>query len=572
MKYNCRLYKKWPFISLMVVLPSIIFALPITSNVDCDDGSKKMVQRYNIDVINHRVKSVEYVEFQSKNENENNKYKYSYSIISQIEKENDENYENDNNDNHQPTIEEYLNYINIKTKEENKTSTIRSEDIIELSNEDNTRVKKDVNLFNFHLFCIESTKENCEKIHDNLNDIGISLSKQIIIEEPINILVKSISFCNKLGKDCGSIKNFATSTPTAFYSIIDTTNDTPYLYPQALVKQLDLNGSIEFLKYDMIITINSDINYWFWSDKNEIGSEQIDFQHTVTHKMLHGLGIISGLSQSFKKDQSSIFNVISHHKDHPYLLPYIYYGVVGNFDSPIIKDILPLFVFDKYLKIIDPYTKNKTPVSNYMSLLYESKLLNDIKNNYISLSIKKIEDNYEIFEGLNYLFNYAENSQWIFDNKENNDKYIPIETWIFNDWINGLSGSHIQCNNYFHTARNKDDGLMCTFIEEGVQLIDKYSKLLGDKELMMLSTLGWKLVTEDQKPNNENEYLFDEDEIMTHEDKTDEIEEELEDEMVYESNKEYKKRYMLPASHYSKNKNKTTNIKKKYKFSSRYEN
>ncbi|OUM69466.1 hypothetical protein PIROE2DRAFT_68530 [Piromyces sp. E2] len=231
----------------------------------------------------------------------------------------------------------------------------------------------------------------------------------------------------------------------------------------------------------------------------------------MTHELLHGMGILTSLSRSFIKDFTHIFNVVSIQKDHPYLLPYFQYGYNGYFYAPVIKNILPLFIFDKYLNIYDQSSNYITPVRNYLSPLYESK---KIKDNYVTLAIKEVENNLNINESASYLYNYALNSQWVFNkddatifqhdntsqsnNKENS--YIPIDTFVYNEWFDGLSGSHTQCDTFFHVARNKADGIICTFVNEGEQLFEKNSQLLGEKELTILSTLGWTVIN----PSDDN--------------------------------------------------------------------
>jgi len=244
----------------------------------------------------------------------------------------------------------------------------------------------------------------------------------------------------------------------------------------------------------------------------------------MAHEILHGMGVLSSLNQSFKKDFTYIFNIVSSQKDHTYLLPYFHYGYNGYFNAPIIKEVLPLFIFDKYLNVYDQTSDYNTPIWNYLSPLYES---DKVKENYVTLAIKEVEENIDIIEGASYLYNYALNSQWVFNkddstifqngsgtqtkNKKNSS--IPIDTLVFNEWFDGLSGSHTQCDTFYHVARNKEDGVMCTLVNESEQLFEKNSSLLGKKELTILSSIGWSIV-------NSN---YDSDETITTSENMEEI-------------------------------------------------
>lgn len=245
--------KKWHFllyaITILNILSTAVFALPIIYNYETDEETKKIVKRYNIDITKHRVIGIDYLELHkinsTENENINRKVRANIKKLNFYEK-------NDS----------YNKKFNNKQDYDIENDLKKNPNIINLTNKNNN--KKNVNNFNFHIFCINGKMKECEKYRNNLNSIGESLSTQLDIKQPIDIFVKVISFCNKMGKSCGSIKTYATSTPTAFYPLKEELDGSTYLYPQSLVKQLNLDGYVDFLKYDISITINSDINYWFW--------------------------------------------------------------------------------------------------------------------------------------------------------------------------------------------------------------------------------------------------------------------------------------------------------------------
>jgi len=71
------------------------------------------------------------------------------------------------------------------------------------------------------------------------------------------------------------------------------------LYPQALVKQLQLPNHYEFNDYDISAEFNSDNSrFWFRGDR-EIGEEQVDLELLIIHELLHGLGFASSWDDYF---------------------------------------------------------------------------------------------------------------------------------------------------------------------------------------------------------------------------------------------------------------------------------
>jgi len=499
--YFTKLFNKWHYLLFAIGSLGILRetqAEPLSYNVDPSSEVGKIVRRYVIDTNKHRVTNIDYLELLQYSEETNYKYIAAQRVRDYIRILE-----------HKEKNDVYNKKLKAKPDEYDKATEItKNTDYISLD----TDKKKSVNSFNFQIFCIESTEEKCQNVRTNLNKIGESLSKQLVIKEPINIIVKTMSFCNRMGKDCGAIKTNAITTPSAFYSLYSKKKENSYLYPQALVKQLETDGTVDFLSYDMTIVINTDVDYWYWTDKKEIAKGQVDFQHVIAHEILHGLGFISGMNQTFKKDFTHIFKTISVRKEHPYLLPYFHYGHNGYFNAPIVKEILPPFIFDKFLAVHDPSYDLLSPISDYLSLLYEHS--KKYVGNYVTLVIKNFEEDLDAYEGASFLYNYAMDSQWIFKTNNTiseNSESIPIDTDIFNEWTDGLSASHIQCDSYYHTARNKKDGIMCAFIDEGKSIIERDSNLLNDQELAILSTLGWMIVN-DKKEEVQEDKVSPEDE------------------------------------------------------------
>ncbi|CAI2188096.1 2995_t:CDS:2, partial [Funneliformis geosporum] len=72
------------------------------------------------------------------------------------------------------------------------------------------------------------------------------------------------------------------------------------LYPQSLVKQLQLTSHPEFAPVDIVADFNSLVDLWFEGDP-PITSKQIGFLELILHELMHGLGFVSAWGDYFPK-------------------------------------------------------------------------------------------------------------------------------------------------------------------------------------------------------------------------------------------------------------------------------
>ncbi|CAG8556699.1 14525_t:CDS:1 [Acaulospora colombiana] len=68
---------------------------------------------------------------------------------------------------------------------------------------------------------------------------------------------------------------------------------TMRLFPQSLVKQMNLNNHPTYSSFDIYAMFNSEANYWFDGD-GEIQTDQTDFLFVIVHELTHGLGFTTG--------------------------------------------------------------------------------------------------------------------------------------------------------------------------------------------------------------------------------------------------------------------------------------
>ncbi|ORZ25872.1 hypothetical protein BCR42DRAFT_16364 [Absidia repens] len=77
----------------------------------------------------------------------------------------------------------------------------------------------------------------------------------------------------------------------------DQSDNTTRMYPQATLKQFtQLKPKPQWLEYDIIAQFNSDNNWYYSDDLNNIQQTQTDLLRTILHEMVHGLGFVSSWS------------------------------------------------------------------------------------------------------------------------------------------------------------------------------------------------------------------------------------------------------------------------------------
>jgi len=131
--------------------------------------------------------------------------------------------------------------------------------------------------------------------------------------------------------NCKSIMGI--TYPPTFVALKENENDEPYLYPQALVKQLEVDSGIPFEPMDFLIYLNSD----YHPDPSQDNRALI-----AAHEIIHGLGFFHQINPV-----SVYINNYSNYFNNDFALPPINYIET---DSTIRYDgWTPFSVFDKYI-------------------------------------------------------------------------------------------------------------------------------------------------------------------------------------------------------------------------------
>lgn len=201
-------------------------------------------------------------------------------------------------------------------------------------------------------FTCSSTVDSkrCEKARNAFTYVTDMLSGILVLKADVLVSTTFGSFCNGgvNGTVCTNSVYLGSANPTSFfkgsllrsgYSPILSASDvgnlstTDLLYPQALVKQFNVNDRIRFSDTDIVAEFNSDFDFWFPGD-GAIAEQQYDFTYVVLHELVHGLGITTGW------------------RNHLYSL-----GMSNALTPPIVRSnssaagisFQPPFVFDAYI-------------------------------------------------------------------------------------------------------------------------------------------------------------------------------------------------------------------------------
>jgi len=149
----------------------------------------------------------------------------------------------------------------------------------------------------------------------------------------VNVNVTIFPFC-EFSDDSSSCKSIMGITyPPTFVALKETENDDPFLYPQALVKQLEVDTNIDFEPIDFQIYLNSD----YHPDPSQDNRDLI-----AAHEIIHGLGFFHQINPV-----SVYINNYKNYFRNDFALPPISYFETD--DKIIFEGWTPFSIFDKYI-------------------------------------------------------------------------------------------------------------------------------------------------------------------------------------------------------------------------------
>ncbi|KAL1922418.1 uncharacterized protein VTP21DRAFT_9957 [Calcarisporiella thermophila] len=148
------------------------------------------------------------------------------------------------------------------------------------------------NAFIVDLNCTAST-QLCTKVRDTFTKVGQEITAALELVEPVRVNASFFGFCARIGQ-CAN----GATVPLGFAKVarlipLKDRDGVTRLFPQSLLKQMQVTPRPDFAPYDIEAIFNEDVKYWFEGD-GTMRSDQQDFHLTILHELMHGLGFASG--------------------------------------------------------------------------------------------------------------------------------------------------------------------------------------------------------------------------------------------------------------------------------------
>ncbi|KAL1925254.1 uncharacterized protein VTP21DRAFT_137 [Calcarisporiella thermophila] len=152
--------------------------------------------------------------------------------------------------------------------------------------------------FVFDFYC-DASPELCLKAKEGFRKSGEILSSFISFAAPVRVNASFHLFCKsdpEIDENCrtrGLSAIAGLAKPTRMMLLQDDDN-VQRIYPQTVVKQFNLTPRPAYHTYDIYADFNAELPWHFWADGPKLASaQQTDFEETVVHELLHGLGFLS---------------------------------------------------------------------------------------------------------------------------------------------------------------------------------------------------------------------------------------------------------------------------------------
>ncbi|RHZ70575.1 hypothetical protein Glove_269g55 [Diversispora epigaea] len=148
------------------------------------------------------------------------------------------------------------------------------------------------NMFEISDFrCTSKVSDECEKVKNTFETAGQIISDAFYFNTPVLVNVSFFSFCDEL-KDCPNTTVHLGAASPKRSILMGDDDDLNRFYPQALVKQFNLESHPEFLPSDITANFNTDVK-WYFGGKDPIKKNELELLSIVLHELIHGLGFRS---------------------------------------------------------------------------------------------------------------------------------------------------------------------------------------------------------------------------------------------------------------------------------------
>jgi len=308
----------------------------------------------------------------------------------------------------------------------------------------------------------------CDKVKIAFTNAAVTILNTFEFKEAIFVKANFKNLCN----NASTCNILGSAGPTKLISLTDEDEKTR-LYPQALVKQLQLSNHYEFLEYDILAEFNSGFSkFWFRGDA-EINDEQVDFELVLIHELLHGLGFITSWDDYLNYDNLGVLTPI------PSFLIQDIDGKHGSIKFTGFQE----FAMDKYLV----FTNDNSSLGTITDLLNQ---FSTNKTEFINKKEFAIDfANSPQFIEAKKMFNLSTMSGMISFNNPIENLNILMETSLV-PFLPGSTFSHLDNN----SVSNTSDFLMKFKIPHNITLDDitsKYTNPIGPKTIKMLKSIGY---------------------------------------------------------------------------------
>ncbi|CAG8455196.1 13398_t:CDS:2, partial [Acaulospora morrowiae] len=342
------------------------------------------------------------------------------------------------------------------------------------SNLDSNQTSK----FDIKLKC-DASDTICKKVNISFQNASAIISSYLILDVPIVLNASFVSFCGSNPK-CPESGILGLGAPTRWLLMQDD-DSAQRLYPQALVKQFQLNKHLTYDQFDIFVSFNSDKSFWFQGDP-PMRSDQYDFLYLMLHEIHHGLGFSSAWDTYYDYRILTPLPAIDPINGGGYGL---YTKDPGNNDKIKFYEL----AFDKYMILLSNGTKTST-ITNKINEFFigGSKTLSDFYDDFPH------SPQYRIARDMYQRATTAKTLGFLPQNTSNISQAVILET-SFYPYRVGSSISHVDGVTYTNTS----DFLMKAFATNGKTLAQIISiggnytlGPIGPKLKQVMETLGYK--------------------------------------------------------------------------------
>jgi len=444
-----------------------------------------------------------------------------------------------------------LAFKTIYTKAIDNGVNIKSSQLAVIKNDINLEIINGKNFtYKYHCNDDKDERKYCEGIKNDLDYAFTKLSDTFEFYQPI-VFETYVEDFAKYHED----NTLAFVTDSNYVSLKSSNDSVPYIYPQALAKQLVLNKEPDYKKNDFKLVINSCDH-----------CRDNEFRSIYIHEILHGLGfsnrnLIVKLDDSISENSESELELTedSQYAIFPYRVPLYDEKLMENvsnieeYNNQImnteISKFPPLNIFDKYIASLESGEKLYDDLSLYYEELNQKCLpkdgsplhVKDTANKYSKECFEKLSSETQekitrivtdyffmsnstgfltmdgdIISLQTYDYHYMQGSSISHITNPLNDMFMnallydpdfSIEDWI--DLQDGVFKKEKILEIYddkFIIYASDDDNFT---VEEMIELLPNNKKhpLIGDGIVKIFKTMGW---TEKGEQRSNEMYYVDE--------------------------------------------------------------